>query len=62
MGKHTHFIPCLDCGGVGRVSQSSANDPYAEDYPCEQCDGQGEWECEGGCDRDECAQPEAVST
>jgi DnaJ-class molecular chaperone len=43
-------IPCLECGGDGRYTIGRPNDPYAPEYVCETCEGEGSARCEAsGC-------------
>jgi len=43
-------IPCPDCGGSKRYTIGRPNDPYAPEYVCETCEGEGSARCEArGC-------------
>ena len=42
------FTECPDCAGRGQITFCHANDPYADVYDCETCDGTGETVT--GCD------------
>lgn len=40
-GKET----CPECGGAGEWVDGHPNDPSAESFACERCEGNGEMEC-----------------